>query len=74
MRMADALARCEVLSIVAAGGAAARVRRLALAALIAAGLLAVLAQPVTAHRSTAAPHHTSLHGIQAQCSAVPLPC
>lgn len=74
MRMAEALARRGVLSIVAAGGAAARVRRLALAALIAAGLFAVLAQPVTAHRSTAAPHHAAQHSINSPCSGVSLPC
>lgn len=73
MRLADTLAPRGIFGIVTTGGATARVRRLALAALIAAGLLAALAQPVTAHRSTA-PHHAATHGVNSPCSGVSLPC
>jgi hypothetical protein len=72
--MADALARRGIVGIVAACGAAARIRRLALAALIAAGLLAVLAQPVAGHRSTAAPHHVATHGSPIACVATMSGC
>lgn len=74
MRLTDVLAPRGVFGIVVAGGAAARGRRLALAALIATGLLAALAQPVTAHPSTAPHHHAAMHGIQAQCGGTMAPC
>jgi hypothetical protein len=77
MRMSGTLAAQRALGFVSVGGAMAHVRRLTLAALLAAGLLAALAQPATAHHATPAtpaPHPASLHGIQAECGGVPVPC